>query len=327
MIVAVLLVASIQIDLTLASHHDLIQTDESSNVPSPYELPFCDGASPEPLVCAKVQANVGTVTALSVCQCLDADMKATLPCSHSHDALDGHTATTGTGEQLKFCGSAPKLDECFDMQLAMTDLKLQILENVTSPFKLRRMSYKCHCPAGYKLKGPFPGPVPEYDRQEADEATMEHYYCQKIPICEAADPCKKVYSIGSGKIPDFAERFYSEVMCSCPDPTDSCPTKAYKLETPAGFSRGMDRRPTFLSRQTRSVNRRSYSRKKEPKCLMWDIGIKSRYGNGIEMLIQTQKIMDQLYSTPGLQDTMLDLYRPIEIPCLNPARANLVDQQ
>ena len=158
-------------------------------------------------MCAKVQANVGTVTALSVCQCLDADMKATLPCSHSHDALDGHTATTGTGEQLKvcntlftfykksrrggdnrilsyfyfqFCGSAPKLDECFDMQLAMTDLKLQILENVTSPFKLRRMSYKCHCPAGYKLKGPFPGPVPEYDRQEADEATMEHYYCQKV---------------------------------------------------------------------------------------------------------------------------------------------------
>ena len=38
MIVAVLLVASIQIDLTLASHHDLIQTDESSNVPSPYEV-------------------------------------------------------------------------------------------------------------------------------------------------------------------------------------------------------------------------------------------------------------------------------------------------
>ena len=66
------------------------------------------------------------------------------------------------------------------MQLAMTDLKLQILENVTSPFKLRRMNYKCHCPAGFKLKGPFPGPVPEYDRKEADEATMEHYYCQKV---------------------------------------------------------------------------------------------------------------------------------------------------
>ena len=38
MIVAVLFVASILIDLTLASHHDLIKTDESSNVPSPYEV-------------------------------------------------------------------------------------------------------------------------------------------------------------------------------------------------------------------------------------------------------------------------------------------------
>ena len=65
----------------------------------------------------------------------------------------------------------------------------------------------------------------------------------------------------------------------------------------------------------------------QPKCLMWDIGIKSRYRNGFEMLTQTQKILDQLYSAPGLQDTMLDLYRPIEIPCLNPATANLVDQQ
>ena len=38
MIVAVLLVASILFDLTLASHHGLIKTDESSNVPSPYEV-------------------------------------------------------------------------------------------------------------------------------------------------------------------------------------------------------------------------------------------------------------------------------------------------
>ena len=38
MIVAVLFVASILIDLTLANHHDLIKTDESSNVLSPYEV-------------------------------------------------------------------------------------------------------------------------------------------------------------------------------------------------------------------------------------------------------------------------------------------------
>ena len=67
-----------------------------------FQLPMCDIFSPEPVVCGRVQANLNSVTALDVCQCFDTEKELSVkPCSKDYDSADGHTVTTGTGEQLK----------------------------------------------------------------------------------------------------------------------------------------------------------------------------------------------------------------------------------
>merc|ERR1712038_1500968 len=136
----------------------------------------------------------------------------------------------------------------------------------------------------------------------------ETYYCEKLQTCIPDEPCKKIRHLGTAKtLGGGSDKMFTEVMCSCPLPQQSCPstessqghagtrTKASHQYYP------MVKMDPFLGPQPQSVRPRR--------------GIRSRVRDIYQMIDNLERKLDKTYSTPGFQDTMLDLYQETNVFC------------
>ncbi|XP_023345803.1 uncharacterized protein LOC111714835 [Eurytemora carolleeae] len=140
------------------------------------ELPKCSGNS----ICGFLQANNKGLTSVQYCEC-----GAGSTCPLEWDQFDGQSISQATSDQYKFCGQAPKLEECrSESQIAYTsyqkykgDAKVLIRDEI-----------HCVCPFGSSYQ--------DVKFNFKDEGIFEiveiDYYCLPLVECNVTDTCKDI---------------------------------------------------------------------------------------------------------------------------------------